>query len=38
VDEFSFAALSARNKFTIAKEPTGPVDASDPEPPIDSAG
>ena len=38
VDEFSFAALSARNKFTIAKEPTGPVDASVPESPIDSAG
>ena len=38
VDEFSFAALSARNQFKMAKEPTGPVDASAPEPPIDSAG
>ena len=38
VDEFSFAALSARNQFKMAKEPTGPVDTSAPEPPIDSAG
>ena len=38
VDEFSFAALSARNQFKLAKESTSPVDASDPEPPIDSAG
>ncbi len=38
VDEFSFAALSARNQFKMAKEPTGPLDASAPETPIDSAG